>query len=250
MVLGLVACGGRSSGVDGSGEAGTESGDDTGTQTGGDGDCPEPAGAYADFYLGHLDELEAANLDLVCTYYGVAPIDEKTMLLQFTQCEDQDGGEPLDALELYFSSSAGAEPFIGGGSKVRLRYVQQPPSHGGRWLMVHDESGDVLFLGGFVGSSFFPAEDDFYFTPLDFAIRTVGCEPVADDSGCGLAERLALEAGWGDSTSIIPDGTLGYVGQLTSYAIAVEQFVSYHEISCEDFAVNQLRVAFTMIPEG
>lgn len=251
----LVACGGRTASTSGSDDEATGSGGDESDTRGGE-DLPGGDGCedrdpnvFSSFWLEGYEDDEDIDLDLQCTIYGVADLDDEGYLIQLTNCMDWEG-VGVGELELRIHSEPGVEPFLSGGSDARFRYIQTPPFFAGRWFSLRPLPGEGLALGGFSGQNIFPPVDDFDFDPVQMAIATAGCGLVDDPSGCALAERLLLDVEFDGQSVGIHDGQANYVGQLTSYLVIVDSLVQHHELTCMNFPISHYEVLLISIPEG
>jgi hypothetical protein len=200
-----------------------------------------PGEAFATFAVLNSDGFEEANWDLLCTLGSVGPGDgESGHVIALTDCASQNGGDDQPLVELFVDSNPASTP---------IELVT--PFIPGRWFTLRGAASGTLLLAGFDGPSLYPWDQPgFDYAPLDLELVSIGCAPFEHDSQCGLAERQGLEVGFDRDVATISDGNFGYVGELVSYQIIVDELLDFPELTCDDFPNQILTALVFSIPEG
>lgn len=135
------------------------------------------------------------------------------------------------------------------GSEVMFEYISDPIWWVNRWFAIRDLSGNLLIAG--VDADRVAPEygvSDF-FEPLQVSVLGDLCPPQPAD-WCGEVERVALDVTYWDARGIIPDSTAGYVGELATAHVLVDEATRYVDMDCDDIPGAFYRALFVLPPEG
>jgi len=244
QTTGATSSGGSATG----GSSGVET-SETGSTGGGGESCPPSTGAGGGFSLAGVDEWAEVSIDITCTLAAIAHPAEGADELTLTDCVD-DASDPVDDAVLTITTSPYSPAMVEEGGRLRLRYEGVPPFYSGRWLTLRSDPGNTLLVAGIDGPGLQPWSGDLGYSPLEIGVEEGSCELTPDVTGCGDAERVALGVGYDDTVTVVFDGTSGFVGQLTSYAVLVSRAVLWRDVVCDDFPEAAFGAVFVMIPEG
>ncbi|MBI5488160.1 MAG: hypothetical protein HY905_12575 [Deltaproteobacteria bacterium] len=158
-------------------------------------------------------------------------------------------GARMTTYTVDFYANPPVSPTYWDGAEVTLRYVADPVWWIDRWFTVRDPSGNLLF-GGTNASRLVPPGEDpaAWYAPLD--VRIVGGLCPANDSGCGLQERQALDVGYAEGRELIFDGYQAYVGGLATASFHVGTATHHVEMTCDDVPDDWYMLVFVLPPEG
>ncbi len=185
------------------------------------------------------------ELDLACTFTGVAPAGE-AWRYELDACSSLVGGEAPAQLSLELTSAPAVTPIIDPGTVVRLRYARS-----GADLEAEAESfvltaqpGALLLLAGHVGEGYGLDPD-----PIVLTVEPRACGRISDVCFDRFDQRLAFAFG-GAQIELIA-GQSAVLGEQVSYQVVLEfaaEFVGDPDCATPDGAVSAYLIA--LLPEG
>ncbi len=207
---------------------------------------PYPSGPQISFFVDGAGMPEPTELEAECRVSSVSTDSTGGTYIRLS-CMSPDGTTTTHTVEVASDPMTWIPVWEGQG--LRLTYIADPVWWVNRWLVLRDEWGNLV-LGITDADSIAPWETDpwTWYSPL--GVDVLGGLCPLEESGCGLFERLGIQATAWDASTIVYDGTYSYVGWMGGYMVIVMQSRRYAEMWCDDVPMEFHSVMFVQMLEG